>query len=895
MEFLSICEKSKEWNMSKRRIQVLCKEGRIEGAKMIGNMWVIPRDTEKPVDARKKSPVKSSNTVSFSKIRKELKNILKDLYIQVQKEGIEEQNAKKYILAVLTVALLKIYSCIADEKAAFELIYKDLSWDKDVPPFNCRVQKCADVFVRKYEDDKEIDDIISWAYQYFNRIGTKGEFTNTQFFTERYMTKYLIDGIELEGKHAKIVDPCCGGGNFLVECLENIAVSSKFSEKTIIEAVNSLCGFDIDRDIAKLAAINIKIRCMSILSKRGVSASISIWKKIIPNIYCSEIENIGGSLADLNTKIENVLTGERTTISEGLCNADFVLTNPPYETIKGMDEELKNFLKEKYPDANCDTCVAFIQAIFAMLKVNGKCGIVSQNAWMHLKSFEKARNIILNNYSLKYITDLGSGAFYDISGEKSNVALLLMQKGLQESNVIKIANLTDLSLMKKAEILTGNLEKYEEFLQKSIQNGKNGFDYKSSEGLKTIVQENETIGHISAPMQGTSTGNAKQLVGYFWEHFNDSDWVLVSKGGGYCRWQGLNNCVVKWGKDGEYIKQQKGSAIRNARYFKETDFVFSDTGTAGLNVRKKLNDQIFIASGPGIRVNQGNPLAQLAYLNSRLATYYIRIMSPKLTIAAGYISRLPISKEIYTSIILEKNAELCLELKHNFLSRRPNNFEYTDKYLDDLEGDIYEAAYSLFISDMEKELLKLEIESHIDTYIISEFGLSEADIKTLEMQVGVCAFGIQHTAEIDAVKLDKYLTGLLDDACALKKTKISKNSMGCDGLLEYTSRDLNVSPESIVKCFQINRKVLNGTANKYLNLLLHNEVLKMFGYSTQTGVKRNRISFSEINRSLLRKYDITFSITEWLGSMFEEIHAGIFKGSPFIRCNKENLEVMTNV
>ena len=183
-------------------------------------------------------------------------------------------------------------------------------------------------------------------------------------------------------------------------------------------------------------------------------------------------------------------------------------------------------------------------------------------------------------------------------------------------------------------------------------------------------------------MQGTSTGNAKELVGYFWEHFGNSQWIRVSNGGGYCRWQGLNDSVVKWGKDAEYIKAQKGSALRNVKYFPVTQMVFSDTGTAGLNVRMLLDNQIFIASGPGIRITKGNKYAHLALLNSRLAAYYIKSMSPKLTIAAGYIGQIPVAENIYTSVFLEKKAKLCIELKQKILSVRPNNLEYDSFFIE---------------------------------------------------------------------------------------------------------------------------------------------------------------------------------------------------------------------
>lgn len=52
MQFISAKEASQKWNISQRRVAVLCSEGRIPSASKIGNMWLIPRDTEKPTDGR---------------------------------------------------------------------------------------------------------------------------------------------------------------------------------------------------------------------------------------------------------------------------------------------------------------------------------------------------------------------------------------------------------------------------------------------------------------------------------------------------------------------------------------------------------------------------------------------------------------------------------------------------------------------------------------------------------------------------------------------------------------------------------------------------------------------------------------------------------------------------
>ena len=55
MEYKSIREKADEWGISKRLIQVLCSENRIEGAVRIGYSWAIPANAKKPEDARIKS------------------------------------------------------------------------------------------------------------------------------------------------------------------------------------------------------------------------------------------------------------------------------------------------------------------------------------------------------------------------------------------------------------------------------------------------------------------------------------------------------------------------------------------------------------------------------------------------------------------------------------------------------------------------------------------------------------------------------------------------------------------------------------------------------------------------------------------------------------------------
>lgn len=54
MNYLSVTQTAEKWDMTPRRVQVLCNEGRITGAQRVGNVWTIPENAEKPADARKK-------------------------------------------------------------------------------------------------------------------------------------------------------------------------------------------------------------------------------------------------------------------------------------------------------------------------------------------------------------------------------------------------------------------------------------------------------------------------------------------------------------------------------------------------------------------------------------------------------------------------------------------------------------------------------------------------------------------------------------------------------------------------------------------------------------------------------------------------------------------------
>ena len=54
LEYISAPEAAKKWGISERRVQKLCEESRIPGVVKFSRMWLIPKEAEKPTDARRK-------------------------------------------------------------------------------------------------------------------------------------------------------------------------------------------------------------------------------------------------------------------------------------------------------------------------------------------------------------------------------------------------------------------------------------------------------------------------------------------------------------------------------------------------------------------------------------------------------------------------------------------------------------------------------------------------------------------------------------------------------------------------------------------------------------------------------------------------------------------------
>jgi hypothetical protein len=757
--------------------------------------------------------------------------------------------------------------------------------------------------------DEDFDDIISWTYQFlkkdlektaFNKVGKNNSkiqdsdllFT-TQFFTDKYMIKYLVDK-SLSGfnktniANVVVIDVASGGGNFLnysFERLYNI-YNKIYPNKSIQENVDTILndaiiGYDLDNNLAKIAALSLFVKACSyaIPSKKtkiNIYGGIANDKRgfLNPNVYSNSIDGV-----NLLLQLEILNKDNKIKV---------FVTNPPFMGKRDMDTELKNYLLSNYPESKGDLCVSFIQRIIQMMQHRDVLGVVSQNNWMYLSSFKEFRNFLLKKQTLKECVDLGSNAFEDINGEKTNIALCVF--GSTEINKSIFYNLKFKSLYEKRTLITqGNIPSKLMFELDQIQFTKNEnleFNYQLVHGFANI-QSLKLYSDFAHPMQGTSTGNNSEFVKYVWEVNGNPDWKLVSKGGGFSKWAGLNYYKVHWGNNAEIIKANKGSALRNIDKMSSTQLVYSDTGTLGFNVRVLKDNQVFIASGPGIQVLKGDKYAHLAFLNSRVATFLLKLINPKFTISAGYISKLPVATNILDSKIIADKSRRCLELKVKYLQNKLPNIEFQHKDYQSIK-DVDSFIEKLILEDIENDYQRLFLESEIELIIKKQYNFKLNELIEMKRVVGESPFiNNKKAIKVSAKILDSLLSKSLDLNCTSKGKTIDGYSVGSESVVEELSYRLGVNPKAIIEVISINVSLLKDTKAKYFKDLLHKIILSEMGVKNLYNYKPEAFNAPFLINKLKSKYAFLINHSELSQEVYSILtthHKNSFFKKPLVSC-----------
>ncbi|PNG84294.1 BREX-1 system adenine-specific DNA-methyltransferase PglX [Pseudomonas putida] len=171
------------------------------------------------------------------------------------------------------------------------------------------------------------------------------------------------------------------------------------------------------------------------------------------------------------------------------------------------------------------------------------------------------------------------------------------------------------------------------------------------------------LGSVLSSREGLTTGsNAKFLRQWFEVSASKSSfpghvrknarWFAYLKGGEYRRWAGNNEYLVDWENEGErilnFIDQETGR-VRSHNYNGEWAFrpgiTWSSVSGEGFSVRNVDGDYMFDTTGSmGFVVPDSDRLGVVAYLNSVVASEYMKVLSPAIRFQPGHALNLPFNK-----------------------------------------------------------------------------------------------------------------------------------------------------------------------------------------------------------------------------------------------------------
>jgi len=519
----------------------------------------------------------------------------------------------------------------------------------------------------------------------------------------------------LDVKEIKVIDPCMGSGHILVyafDVLMQIYEANGYSQRDAAQSIleNNLYGLDIDDRAAQLAYFAVMMKARQ-YDRRIFSRGIQ------PHVYAIvESNGLDGNTIDYFTNNDPKLEKDFGTLMDELRDAkeygsilnisqvdfaalyarveevqsdislyrdivlnsvlpliqvaevmaqkyDVVVTNPPYLGSSRFSVKLNDYVVANYPDAKADlSMVMYKHALRDMCQKNGFVSFITTTSWMFLSSFEKFRSFVLAGYDFESLVDFGTELFDGKVGHNQIVAWVNRKSHTNHS-------MTGIRLVdycysrrdeKKAEFF--NKRNYHHPKQSNFSKipGSPVAYWVSNRFIKNFDYPHVDNSHYSGGRN--KTHNNEKYTRMWWEIADRKRWQLYVKGGDFRRWYG-NHEVLDW-SDAAKSEYDSHGGLYNQEYAGHTGICWTLITSAKTAFRLKVPYAHYDSGAPTI-FNTDFTLDEtlLGFLNSNVATEYLRLMNPTINMGNTYVLSLPnidvgTQRSLVKSLV-RRNIELC--------------------------------------------------------------------------------------------------------------------------------------------------------------------------------------------------------------------------------------------
>ena len=234
-------------------------------------------------------------------------------------------------------------------------------------------------------------DTLGFLYQSLLLEGKKSQ--SGSYYTPEVIVNEIIK--DYAKKDSKILDPCCGTGQFLLAFAE------------VVENPRNIYGVDVDEIAVRIARLNILIKYKN--------------QNFAPNIVCKNtLFEIGNyDLFSLN--------------DENIRDFDVIATNPPWGVHFSKSDIDR--LKTSFPKiTSLESFSYFLKKSIDLLRDDGILSFILPESILNVKTHKDIREIILTNTHIKKVSYLNR-VFKNVF---TPVIRLDLKKSKKENNQIEI-------------------------------------------------------------------------------------------------------------------------------------------------------------------------------------------------------------------------------------------------------------------------------------------------------------------------------------------------------------------------------------------------------------------------------------------------------------------------
>lgn len=381
-----------------------------------------------------------------------------------------------------------------------------------------------------------------------------------------------------------------------------------------------------------------------------------------------EGKNLGGDMfySETHKSVMKVLN-----FSEFLApRYHIVLANPPYMGDKGMNEDIKDFLKDQYPDAKSDTFAAFIVRNLELCKPKGQLGFMSPFVWMFLASYEELRKLLIENNTITSLIQLEYSGFDGATVPICTFTIDNSHKPSFKGGYIRLSDFRGASNQAPKTLEAIKNPNCGWFYRASAS------DFKKIPGMPIVYYFTEKVlglfdGHLFGEVPiytGMATSDNDRFLRFWFEtnianiNFHStsiedtknsrSKWFPYNKGGGARKWYGNFDYVVNFANDGKeiksevnrkypYLKGNVGFYIRYQEHYFKEGLTWSAVSSGTFTVRKHTRNSIFSNAG-FVAIPDKNLDYYIALLNSNVALMIVSSLAPTLNFNASDIAKMPL-------------------------------------------------------------------------------------------------------------------------------------------------------------------------------------------------------------------------------------------------------------